>query len=282
MAPPCYADLGKQARDVFSKNFHFGLVKLDCKTKSRTGIEFTASGTSLNDTGKVNGSLEIKYKISEQGVTLKEKWNTDNNLNTEITAEDCLAKGLKLTSNLAFAPQTGKKNAVVSAAFKGDCFNGTADMDYNGGAPQINSSLVLSQQGWLAGAQLAFDTSKSKLTKTNLALGYTNSDVVLHSHVNDGQVFGASVFQKVRPDVQAGFMINWNTTTNAAQFGIGGVYVVDKDTSLRAKINNQASLGIGLTHRLRDGIELTMSANIDSKNFNQGGHKIGMGLNLEG
>ena len=33
MSPPSYADLGKSARDVFGKGFHFGLVKLDVKVK---------------------------------------------------------------------------------------------------------------------------------------------------------------------------------------------------------------------------------------------------------
>ena len=33
MAPPTYGDLGKSARDVFGKGFHFGLVKLDVKVK---------------------------------------------------------------------------------------------------------------------------------------------------------------------------------------------------------------------------------------------------------
>lgn len=112
MAPPSYSDLGKQARDVFSKNYLFGVVKLESKTKSRSGIEFTAGGTSLNDTGKIDGSFEVKYKITEHGVTLKEKWTTDNTLNTEISAEDCITKGLKLSANANFAPQTGKLTKV--------------------------------------------------------------------------------------------------------------------------------------------------------------------------
>ena len=29
MAPPKYGDLGKQANDVFSKGYHFGLLKLE-------------------------------------------------------------------------------------------------------------------------------------------------------------------------------------------------------------------------------------------------------------
>lgn len=29
MAPPKFGDLGKQANDVFSKGYHFGLLKLE-------------------------------------------------------------------------------------------------------------------------------------------------------------------------------------------------------------------------------------------------------------
>ena len=53
MAPPAYGDLGKASRDVFGKGFHFGLVKLDVKTKTSTGVEFASSGQSNIDTGKV-------------------------------------------------------------------------------------------------------------------------------------------------------------------------------------------------------------------------------------
>jgi len=41
------------------------------------------------------------------GLTLVEKWNTDNNLGTEISIEDQLIKGLKLSFDALFAPQTG-------------------------------------------------------------------------------------------------------------------------------------------------------------------------------
>jgi len=41
------------------------------------------------------------------GLTFLEKWNTDNTLGTEITIEDQLVKGLKLSFDTHFAPQTG-------------------------------------------------------------------------------------------------------------------------------------------------------------------------------
>ena len=65
----------------------------------------------------------------------------------------------------------------------------------------MNASAVVGHKGWLAGYQLAFDTGKSKLTKNNFCLGYSTGDFVLHTNVNDGQVFGGSVYQKVNPNL---------------------------------------------------------------------------------
>ena len=80
--PPTYADLGKSARDVFTKGYGFGLIKLDLKTKSENGLEFTSSGSANTETTKVTGSLETKYRWTEYGLTFTEKWNTDNTLGT--------------------------------------------------------------------------------------------------------------------------------------------------------------------------------------------------------
>lgn len=46
-------------------------------------------------------------------------------------------------------------------------------------------------------------------------------------------------------------------------------------------MNNLSQVGMAYTQRLRDGIKVTLSSLIDTKNLNQGGHKIGLGLDLE-
>jgi hypothetical protein len=45
--------------------------------------------------------------VSSAGLTFSEKWNTDNTLATEISIQDYVAKGLKLSFDSSFAPQTG-------------------------------------------------------------------------------------------------------------------------------------------------------------------------------
>ena len=93
MAPPKYGDLGKQANDVFSKGYHFGLLKLEVKTKTNTGVEFTTGGNSNLETGKVAGNLETKYQVKDLGMTLTEKWTTDNSLNTTVDVVDKVKTG---------------------------------------------------------------------------------------------------------------------------------------------------------------------------------------------
>lgn len=107
MSPPPFSDLGKRAKDVFGKGYHFGLIKLDCKTKTATGVEFNTGGTSNQESGKIFGSLETKYKVKDYGVTFSEKWTTDNTLGTEVCVQDQLVQGLKISGNIDFSPQTG-------------------------------------------------------------------------------------------------------------------------------------------------------------------------------
>lgn len=45
-------------------------------------------------------------KLCISGVTFTEKWNTDNVLVTEVTAQDFM-KGAKVSLDTSFKPQTG-------------------------------------------------------------------------------------------------------------------------------------------------------------------------------
>jgi len=281
--PPLYADLGKQARDLFNKGYHFGLVKIETKTHTRNNVEFVATGNHHLDTAKVCGSLETKYKLKDWCISFTEKWNTDNTLQTEIAFEDgfiTCAPGLKVTLDTTFAPQTGKKAGRVRSLFKSQYLALNGDIDFNEG-PFINAAAVVGYCGWLAGYQMGFDTLRSAVCKSNFSVGYCLCDFVLHTSVNDGQEFGGSIYQKVSDHLETGVQLGWTAGNNATRFSIGSKYKIDKDTSFSLKVNNASQVGMGFTHRLRDGITATLSAVIDGKNFNQGGHKVGFAMDME-
>ncbi|XP_047459223.1 voltage-dependent anion-selective channel protein 2 [Mugil cephalus] len=279
--PPSYADLGKSAKDIFNKGYGFGLVKLDVKTKSASGVEFKTSGSSNTDTSKVAGTLETKYKRSEYGLTFTEKWNTDNTLGTEITVEDQIAKGLKLTFDTTFSPNTGKKSGKVKTAYKREYVNVGCDVDFDFAGPTIHGAAVVGYEGWLAGYQMSFDSAKSKMTQNNFAIGYKTGDFQLHTNVNDGAEFGGSIYQKVSDKLETAVNLAWTAGSNSTRFGIAAKYQLDKDASISAKVNNNSLVGVGYTQTLRPGVKLTLSGLVDGKNINAGGHKLGLGLELE-
>uniref|UniRef100_A0A667YGI9 Non-selective voltage-gated ion channel VDAC3 n=1 Tax=Myripristis murdjan TaxID=586833 RepID=A0A667YGI9_9TELE len=263
--PPAYSDLGKSAKDIFSKGYGKSVNSLKANT-----YEFATSGSNNTDSGKSAGHLETKYKVKELGLSFNQKWNTDNTLTTEITMEDQLAKGLKLAMDTSFVPNTGKKSAKLKTGYKREYINLGCDLDFDMAGPTIHTAAVLGYEGWLAGYQMAFDTAKSKLTQNNFALGYKAADFQLHTNVNDGTEFGGSIYQKVNSNLETAVSLAWTAGSNNTRFGIGAKYQIDKDTSLSVKR--------GMPHTLK---KLTLSALIDGKNFNAGGHKVGMGFELE-
>ena len=85
MSLPCYGDLGKSARDVFGKGFHFGVVKLDVKSKGVDGSQVSSGGVSNIDSGKVTGNIEVKTKrCPHSGLQVTNKFSSDNVLNTTL------------------------------------------------------------------------------------------------------------------------------------------------------------------------------------------------------
>jgi len=277
MAPPSYADIGKQARDVFGKGYHFGLVKLDVKTKTTSGVEFNAGGTSVD--GKVAGSLETKYKIPAHGLTLTEKWNTTNVLNTTVDLQDKLVPGLKLTLDTTFKPETNAFAGKLKEEYKHEkiLFNADVNLQAN---PVVNASAVFGYGPWALGYQAAFDTGKKALTANNFAVGYTTKEMIIHANGSDKKVFGGGVYHKISPDLETGVTIT-SAVGGATSFGIGCKYSLGKDCCVRAKVDNSSVVGLSYQQQLREGITLTFSTAIDGNRLNEPGHKVGLALEME-
>uniref|UniRef100_A0A3Q3EPG7 Non-selective voltage-gated ion channel VDAC2 n=1 Tax=Labrus bergylta TaxID=56723 RepID=A0A3Q3EPG7_9LABR len=275
--PPAYADLGKSAKDIFNKGY--GNWKLDGGKSSFYNCEFT--GPQRRCWLKVTGTLETKYKWSEYGLTFTEKWTTENTLGTEICVEDQITKGLKLTFDTTFSPNTGKKSGKVKTAYKREYVNVGVDVDLDFAGPTIHGAGVAGYEGWLAGYQMTFDSAKSKMTQSNFAVGYKTGDFQLHTNVNDGAEFGGSIYQKVNDNLETAVNLAWTAGNNGTRFGIAAKYQLDSSASISAKVNNASLVGIGYTQTLRPGMKLVLSALVDGKNINAGGHKLGLGLELE-
>ncbi|KAB0398290.1 hypothetical protein E2I00_013283 [Balaenoptera physalus] len=146
--------------------------------------------------------------------------------------------------------------------------------DFSG--PTIYGWAVWAIEGWLAGYQASFDTAKPKLSQNNFALGYKAADVQLHTHVSDNTEPGGAIYQKVNKKTETSINLAWTAGRNNTCSGISAKYQLDCRTSLSAEVNSASLIGLGYPQTLRPGVKLTLSALICGKNFNAGGHKVGL------
>lgn len=286
--PPSFADLGKATRNLLSKGYDYGAVKLEAKSRTSTGLEITTGGNSHLGTGKISGGLELKLPVDTNATlgtvpfTLKGKWTTDNAFHTELSIEDQIVKGLKFAVETAYAIPNAKKTGKIKAAYKRHHVNSNIDVNFNFAGPTVDGAIVLGYRGFLAGYHLAYDTASPKLTKSNFGFGYAAQDFQFTSIVANGTDFQGSISHKVNSALETAVSFAWNKDSpTAPSFIIGAKYNIEKDTSISAKINQASALGLSFSQVLRPGVKLTLSSLIDVKNFDAGGHLVGLSLNFD-
>jgi hypothetical protein len=281
MAPPKFADLGKAARDLFSKNFHFGVVNVEASTTASNGAKFTTKGKHTTATGGVGAGLECEMKLP-YGLEYKESWTTDNVIHSTLTSDGKIADGVKVEGDFNFAPDSGKMGGALKTAYSAcDYLNATADVDCSG---QVHMSSVLGNipylDGWVVGCQASYDTANAKLVSQNIGFEYREADYVIHSGVYDSNKYVGSIHHQISDKLTAGAILNWTTGPSSSSITFCGKYALDGTTFVKAKLDDSLCLGVSYVQNLRDGVEVTLSGLVNGGK-SEGGHKIGLSLNFD-
>ncbi|CAO3703769.1 unnamed protein product [Rhizopus stolonifer] len=159
--PVAFNDIGKSAKDLLSKDYPVGGVKLEVKTAAPNGVTFKVNGQRDNKTGIIVGDLETKYADKKNGLTFTEAWTTSNHLNGKIELENNLAKGLKVELLTSLLPSVNEKAAKINATYKKPNVHTVATLDVIKTNFSINS--VFGQNGFLAGAEVAYNVLDGKV-----------------------------------------------------------------------------------------------------------------------
>ncbi len=120
---PLFKDIGKEVRDLFEKNFHFDMVKMEMKNMASGAFEYQGNQKYSIKDGKMVGELEAKYETS--GFTLVPKLTTESALiNCELKVNRPELKGIDVTVAGAFHPHTITKTALsFGALYRGPDYN---------------------------------------------------------------------------------------------------------------------------------------------------------------
>ena len=124
----------------------------------------------------------------------------------------------------------------------------------------INLAASLGHGPYALGYQTAFDSGKSALTKHNLALNYNAGDMILHATSSDFKVrnahrclphdgvynhclqsFGGGIYLKNSSQLETGVTCS-SAIGGASNFAIGAKFALDKDASVRAKVDTNSQV----------------------------------------
>ncbi|PAA79748.1 hypothetical protein BOX15_Mlig031262g2 [Macrostomum lignano] len=244
MAPPSFSDLSKDANDLYNKDFNFGSVKAELKTKAQLlDSEFKSSGSHDMETGRAAADVEVKRSFRDYGITLTNKWKTSNAITAEVAIEDRLAKGLKNSFEINFEPNTGKRSAKVKTGFKRANVNTALDLEFKTNFPTVLSSAVFGYQNFFAGASVGFDTERQKLTKLSYGAAFQVKDLSLYAGVENSSNYCASAYHRLSRGLEAGLKLCYSGSSHAADLGVAAKYRLNDGSAFKLRLNNRSLLG---------------------------------------
>ncbi|KAF9026143.1 voltage-dependent ion-selective channel [Hymenopellis radicata] len=289
--PPSWKDLGKSSNDLLSKDFPFTSAALEVKTKTPSGVVFKVGGSQDNKTGIITSDLESKYNHKPYGFTYTQAWTTSNLLKSQFELENSFAKGLKIDLNTTLQPDKGSKSAVLNAAFKQSGFHTRAALDIYKG-PTFTADTVVGRDGFLVGAEAAYNVTDGKVSRYAAAVGYNAADYAVTVHgLNNFKTFTASYYHRVNSDVEAGAKAVYDSkvTHGGVALEVGGKTVLDRvsGASVKAKINSVGVVALGYSQTIRPGVKASFGLALDTQKFNDVTpnvgpmHKVGASFTFE-
>ncbi|KAF8158041.1 eukaryotic porin/Tom40 [Crassisporium funariophilum] len=281
--PPSWKDLGKSSNDLLGKDYHFHGASLEVKTQTPSNVAFKVQGTRDSKTDAISGDIEGKWTDKVHGLTLTQTWTTANILRNQIELDNLIAKGLKFDLSTSLSPDKGTKTALLNTVYKQSGLHTRATLDVFKG-PTFTADTVLGRDGFLVGAEAAYNVTGGNITRYAAAVGYNAPEYAVTVHgLNNFNTFSASYYHRVSRDVEAGAKAVYDTksTHGGVALEVGTKTYLDSSAFVKAKINNHGVIALGYTQSLRPGVKASFGLALDTQKLNDPSpagpsHKVGV------
>ena len=138
-------------------------------------------------------------------------------------------------------------------------------------APVLDLSAATSYKSFLLGAETAFDTGKSKVTKSNVALGYTANDYSIALALSDvgtgSDLFSAaklSYAHTVNPTTSAGAEVSRKIASGDTTFALAFSKKLESGASTKVKVDNTGAVTGYYETKLVSGEKVASSLQIQA------------------
>ncbi|KEQ62919.1 outer mitochondrial membrane porin protein [Aureobasidium melanogenum CBS 110374] len=292
MPLPAYGDLSKAANDLINKDFYHtqaGMLhlpaNLEVKLKAPNGANVTVKGKQAFD-GATTASLEGKYTLKPQGITVTQGWTTAALLDTKVEFASLMSQPVKAEFQNLFNPNAPSKAAQkLNLTFKQPNLHARAFLDHSA-AGNINALIdaTVGHEGFVAGAEAGYDVSKAAITRYSAGLGYQaptfTASLIAMQNLS---VLAASYYQKVNSNVEAGAKATYDLQGGkSVGLEVASKYKLDPLSFAKAKINDRGIAALAYNTKLNAGTTFGVGLSLDTNKLNEAGHKIGTSFVFEG
>ena len=285
--PPSWKDLGKAASDILGKDYPIHGSTLEVKTRTPSGVTFRVLGLHDNKSSNISGDLEASWQDRKKGLAFTQAWSTANVLRNHIESENHLAKGLKLEVISTLVPEKQAKNALVALTYRTPGLHTRQFLDVFKG-PLATADAVVGRDGFLFGAEAAYNAKDKKLARYNLAAGYHAPEYAITLHaLGNLSTYSASYYHRVNQDIEASARATYDSKASSnVNLEVGTKTYLDNAAFIKAKINNSGILALGYAQALRSGIKATFGLALDTIKLSSGStdasaHELGAALTFE-
>jgi len=257
---------------------------LKSKTQTPSNVAFKVSGSRDSKSDLITGDIEGKWTDRKHGLTFTQTWTTSNILRNQIEIDNQIANGLKVDLATSLAPEKGTKTAVLTSVYKQSGFQTRAALDLFKG-PTFTADTVIGRDGFLLGAEAAYNVTEGYISRYAAALGYNAPDYAVTLHgLNNFKTFTASYYHRVGVDVEAGAKAVYDSkaTHGGVALEVGTKTYLDNSAFVKAKINNSGVIALGYTQTLRPGVKASFGLALDTQKLNDvsstagPSHKVGV------
>jgi len=274
-----YADLGKKATDLLTKEFP-DKTKVEINSRASNGVQFQTIATRNHD-GSVVGSIQPKYTFVKQGVTVSSTVDTNRVLKVEATIENSLP-GLKAT----VGGQSDTESFKADFEWRHDLATLTTGLDFfSPKGNTLSASAVFNYEGWSVGGSAEyFIADKQEFRKADGVLAYTTPDLQVSAFTRrKGEVLGGSYYQRISAvlGLAAEMSFDLRKADVTPKLTFGGTYNLDAPSAavVKSKFDTDGKLSLSYGQRLNSLARFTVGSTVNTNNLGaSGNHTIGFGV----
>ncbi|VDK33595.1 unnamed protein product [Taenia asiatica] len=239
MVLPLFADIGKPAKDLFTKYFKFNLINFDFKSSTEENVDLHIQCTE-ND-NQIVATSDVTFKPLD-GVSVKTKIDSKNQITSdvELKSESLSSKHNIITT---IDHSLGTKQLKLKNSVQKDKVNAEIEMEFASKYPLATASLVVGDKGYVAGAQVVVDTNDFKLKKHTCSVGYSGKGIEVYGSINNQKHIEWRILQTYQR-MSVGCMFGWIGSFSNTKFGIASLYKVNEDTFIKGRIDENSHLAL--------------------------------------